>query len=76
LGKIYKDTIEFIQSLKVVEYVGTRTECTCFQLSAVRVKVQVYQMYDDVRSLIENKDLPQAEITSLPHLRFEGRWDE
>lgn len=73
---MYKKTIDVIKTLKVVEYVGPKTKSVQLVLSDMRIKVQVYEMYHDARTLDENMDLPQAEITSLPHLRFEGKWDE
>lgn len=67
-----KDTL---QSLKVVEYLGPSVEETSFSSRKVRIEVQVYEIYDNPM-LNDTDDFPQAEVTSMPHVRFDGIWDE
>ena len=75
LGDLYQKTDYAIESLKVVEYVGPKTDVTCYSSNSVRVNIQVYQLHSDT-PIEKNDDLPQGEITILPHINFDGRWDE
>jgi hypothetical protein len=75
LGPYYKNTIQVLQSLKVVEYVGPETVCQ-FYSTNVRIEVQVFDLFRTPRLLQESTDIPQGEITPMPHIRFEGIWDE
>lgn len=76
LGSDYEEFRNILLSLTVVEYLGARTETTCYSSNEVEIKVQLYQLYDTPRSLQENRHIPQAEITLMPHARFSGGWDE
>jgi hypothetical protein len=60
----------------VVEYLGPKTGEFCYHSNNVRIKVQVYALYHIPRSLDENRDFPEGEITKMPHSMFEGKWDE
>jgi len=75
LGSYYKNTVQVLQSLKVVEYVGPETEYQYYS-SNVRIEVQVFDLFRTPRLLQESTDIPQGEITPMPHIRFEGIWDE
>jgi hypothetical protein len=76
LGPLFGTYKDIVQSLKVVEYVGDEAASTCYMLNTVTVKLQAYQLYDTERSLEGDPDIPQAEIALIPHLRFDGQWDE
>jgi hypothetical protein len=76
LGACYQEVKETILSLKVVEYLGPKTLETCFSSKKVHIKVQIYKLDQTPRSLEQGKAFSQAEITRLPHVRFEGVWDE
>jgi hypothetical protein len=76
LGPFYDWSKDALQSLKVVEYLGPSTLERCYNSNNVRIKVQVYALYHIPRSLEEQKDFPEAEITQMPHAMFEGNWDE
>jgi pachytene checkpoint protein 2 len=76
LGPFYDNSKHALQSLKVVEYLGPKTVEDCYISNNLRIKVQVYALYQSPRSLEEQKDFPEAEITSMPHAMFEGKWDE
>ncbi|KUJ22614.1 P-loop containing nucleoside triphosphate hydrolase protein [Mollisia scopiformis] len=65
-----------LQSLKVVEYLGPSAEESTFSSKNVRIEVYVYGLYGNARSLEEDRHFPQAELTPMPHIRFEGIWDE
>lgn len=67
---------ETLKSLKVVEYLGPDTDQTTHSSANVRIEVQVYELYDDPRTFEEDNDIPQAEITPMPHARFKSVWDE
>lgn len=75
LGPLYEHSKD-LQSLKVVEYIGPNVEVQSYSSDEVQVKVQVYQLYHTLRSLEEHERLPQAEITPMPHIKFDGQWDE
>jgi hypothetical protein len=60
----------------VVEYLGPAVEETSFSSRNVRIEVHVYELYDNLMSLYDIEDFPQAEVTSMPHARFDGIWDE
>jgi hypothetical protein len=76
LGPYYKNTIQVLQSLKVVEYVGAETESRQYYSSNVRIEVQAFDLFRTPRLLQESTDIPQGEITPMPHIRFESIWDE
>jgi hypothetical protein len=76
LGPFYQCSKYGLQSLKVVEYLGPETLEGCFNSSSIRIKVHVYALHHTPRSLAEDKDFPEAEITQMPHGMFEGKWDE
>ncbi|KAI0993975.1 hypothetical protein K3495_g14209 [Podosphaera aphanis] len=76
LGPFYQYARDTLHSLKVVEYMGPITDINCYTTDNVNVEVQVYTLYNTLRSLDENQELPQAEITPLPHVRFADQWDE
>jgi hypothetical protein len=76
LGPFYEGSKATLQSLKVVEYLGPKTLEDCYSSNNVRIKVQVYALYHTPRSLEEQKDFPEADITQMPHVMFEGKWDE
>jgi hypothetical protein len=76
LGPFYQCSKNGLQSLKVVEYLGPETLEGCFNSSSIRIKVHVYALHHTRRSLAEDKDFPEAEITQMPHGMFEGKWDE
>jgi hypothetical protein len=42
----------------------------------MRLRVQVYELYDTPKGLEEDDDMSRAEVTPMPHLRFDGVWDE
>lgn len=70
------DRTEILHSLKVDEYSGPATGIETHCSDDVCIKVQVYQLYRTRRSAEEYEGLPQADITPLPHVKFEGQWDE
>jgi hypothetical protein len=70
---LHEYAFEYLQTLKVVEYVGPASDAV-FVLNRVNIRVLVYHMYKTGRSL--DLEDTQAEITSMPHRRFEGKWDE
>ncbi|RKF81919.1 Pachytene checkpoint protein 2-like protein [Golovinomyces cichoracearum] len=77
LGPLYQQSKELFQSLKVVEYTGPVTDLTCYTTEHVRVEVQMYSLHYTQNSQDDEKqELPQAEILSLPHLRFANQWEE
>jgi hypothetical protein len=76
LGPFCEFAKDALQSLKVVEYLGPKTNEFCYNSNNVKIKVQVYALYHTPKSLEENKDFPEAEITRMPHAIFEGKWDE
>ncbi len=76
LGPFYEFAKGALQSLKVVEYLGPKTDEFCYNSNNVNIKVQVYALYHTPRSFEENKDFPEAESTPMPHAMFEGVWDE
>lgn len=67
---------DILKSLTVVEYLGPHADQTTHSSSAVRIEVQVYELYDNPRVFEDDSDIPQAEITPMPHARFENVWDE
>ncbi|TVY51448.1 Pachytene checkpoint protein 2-like [Lachnellula cervina] len=74
LGQMFETYKDIIQSLKVVEYVGIKTASTCYALNTITVKLQAYQLYETERE--EDSAIPQAESSLMPHVRFDGQWDE
>jgi hypothetical protein len=72
LGDLYGLAKEAFHSMKVVECIG-RPETTCYASNNVKIKIQIYQLYDTRE---EDETLPQAEITSMPHIDFDGQWDQ
>ncbi|TVY24089.1 Pachytene checkpoint protein 2-like protein [Lachnellula hyalina] len=74
LGQLFETYKDIIQSLKVVEYVGIETASACYTLNTMTVRLQAYQLYDTARE--EDSTIPQAETSLLPHVRFDGQWDE
>ena len=70
------DRTEVLHSLKVVEYTGPATGIESYRSDDVHIKVQVYHLYRTRRSKEEHEGLPQADVTPLPHIKFEGKWDE
>ncbi len=75
LGSIYGAASTQLQSLTVVEYLGPRKDETCYRSNDVTIKIQLYKLYD-VPRFLENKEFIQAEVTPMPHVAFDGRWDE
>ena len=75
LGDFYQNAKHALESLKVVEYVGPKTDVACYSSKYVRVNIQVYQLCSGTTTN-EDEDLPQGKITTLPHVDFEGLWDE
>jgi hypothetical protein len=73
LGPYYENTIQVLQSLKVVEYVGPTTECYSNDL---RIEIHVFDLFRTPRLLHDSAEIPQGEVTPMPHVRFEGIWDE
>jgi len=76
LGPLFGQYHDGLESLKLVEYVGEEKGTTCFQLNQVNVKLQVYQLYETNESFQEHAEIPQAQITNMPHVIFDGQWDE
>ncbi len=76
LGPFYDFAKGTLQSLKVVEYLGPKTDEFCYNSNNISIKVQVYALYHTPKSFDENKDFPEAEVISMPHACFEGKWDE
>lgn len=77
LGPLFQHAKDILESLKVVEYMGPAKEFTCYTTEDVRVEVQIYFLYNASDSTAEeDKQLPQAEIISLPHSRFANQWEE
>lgn len=76
LGPYYENAIATLQSLNVVEYIGPKTAETCYSSNNVRIEVQVYDLFQSPRSFEESQEIPQAEITPMPHVRFERVWNE
>jgi hypothetical protein len=74
LGPLYEKH-DYLQSLKVVEYMGPTTELNTFSSNDVQIKVQVYKLYLSLRSTEEHEGLPQADMTPLPHVKYDGLWD-
>ncbi|KAG0651195.1 Pachytene checkpoint [Hyphodiscus hymeniophilus] len=58
------------------KYSGPTTDIKTYRSDDVHIKVQVYQLYHTRRSTEEQDGLPQADVTPLPHIKFEGQWDE
>lgn len=73
LGFSYETMARKLLSLKVVDYSGPKTGTMCYSSNEARVKVQVYKLY---KSGEEREGLQQAEIASMPHIRFDRQWDE
>lgn len=73
LGPTFGAVIMRIASLKVVEYSGPKTDATCYSSNDMRVEVQIYKLF---KTGEEREDLQQAEITPMPHMNFDGEWDE
>jgi hypothetical protein len=76
LGPLFEQYQDVLESLKLVEYVGDEKGSTCYQLNEVNVKLQIYQLYDEDQSFQEHADIPQAQVANMPHVRFDGQWDE
>ncbi|KAE8446858.1 hypothetical protein EG329_011489 [Mollisiaceae sp. DMI_Dod_QoI] len=76
LGAHLQRVKNVLKSLKVVEYLGPHTEQTIYSSTGVRIEVQVYELHDTPKPLEEDSHIPQAEITPMPHARFDGIWDE
>lgn len=53
---------------------GIKTASTCYALNTITVKLQAYQLYETERE--EDSAIPQAESSLMPHVRFDGQWDE
>ncbi|KAF4626137.1 hypothetical protein G7Y89_g12025 [Cudoniella acicularis] len=68
-----KAALEF---LKVVEYTGPNQHDNYHSSSDVAVDVQIYQVCAEEESFEENPEIPQAEITYMPHMKFDRYWDE
>ncbi|TVY75730.1 Pachytene checkpoint protein 2-like protein [Lachnellula suecica] len=75
LGTLYEKYKGIIKSLKLVEYVGEKKFSIFYSLNGVNIKLQVYQLHDTELSH-DATELPEAEINDMPHVRFEGQWDE
>lgn len=71
-GDLFLVVKEVFQAVKVVEYTGQSYQ-TCYSSNNVRVKVQIYQLY---YSREQNESIHQAVILPMPHIDFEGQWDE
>lgn len=76
LGPYYKNAKGVLHSLRVVEYQGPKTTETCFSSESVRTRVSVYALYNTSRGLGEDDEMPQAEVTLMPHAAFASHWDE
>lgn len=77
LGSLYQQAKDLLSSLKVVEYMGPAREFSCYTTEDVRVEVQIYSLYNSPDfNAEESQQLPQAEIISLPHVRFANQWEE
>ena len=75
LGHLY-DRAGVLQSLKVVEYSGPATGIESYRSDNLHIRVQVYRLYRTRRPTEEHEDLPQVDVTPLPHIRFDAQWDE
>jgi len=62
-----------LQTLKVVEYIGPDSKIACRAFNTVHVKVLVYKLFDNEE---ERDYIEQAEVTSMPHVNYDGKWDE
>jgi hypothetical protein len=73
LGSFYPHC-SIIQALTIVEYTGQKPPLGVYpSFNTVQVKVAAYSL-NSMRE--ENDLLEQAEITLMPHVNFDGRWDE
>jgi hypothetical protein len=59
--------------LKVVDYHGPEGKAACYSSNDITVKVHAYQLYTYQE---ESKDLQQAVVNSMPHVDFDGQWNQ
>ena len=78
LGPWYSKAIDSLGFLKVIEYTGPTadTDSNCYSTSKAHIDVQIYEIYNDEPSFEEVRSMPEAEIVYLPHVKFDGLWDE
>jgi hypothetical protein len=73
LGHSHEAVARKVHSLKVLDYRGPKMGAVCHSSDDVRIKVQAYKLY---KTAEERGGLHQAEINSMPHIKFDGQWDE
>ncbi|PBP25850.1 thyroid hormone receptor interactor [Diplocarpon rosae] len=78
LGNEYARAKAILQSLKVVEHIGPTSVETIFSSENVKLKIQVFELYNTPSSLNNTDEAEEelGEIFQMPHVRFEGVWDE
>ena len=76
LKSFYQCSKSFLQSLRVVEYLGPEMLEGCYNSDNVSIRVQVYALHNTARSLEEQEEFPEGQITKMPHAIYEGNWDE
>jgi len=72
LVPIYQQVIETIENLQIVECSDPVISTTCFDSTKMRIEVHIYEQYDGN----DKGEIECADITSLPHQRFENLWNE
>lgn len=73
LGHSHEAVERKLHSLKVVDYSGPKKGAICHSSDEVRIKVQAYKLYKTAES---SEGLHQAEITPMPHIKFDRQWNE
>lgn len=77
LGKAYQQAVDNLLTLKIVEYAGPKTLYSTINLHGCHLRIQLYHLYlESPSSENEIDTFPQADMNFLPHVRYEGKWDE
>lgn len=77
LGKLYQEAVDNLSTLKIVEYAGPKILYSTISLHGCQLRVQLYHLYLEAPSFEDETDnFPQADMKLLPHVRYEGKWDE
>lgn len=76
LGPWYGKAKESLTFLKVVDYTGPTTDSNCYSTIKANIDVQIYGNHDGEPSSEEAREMPEADIVYLPHVKFDKCWEE
>ncbi|KAH6671089.1 P-loop containing nucleoside triphosphate hydrolase protein [Halenospora varia] len=76
LGPWYGKAKESLTFLKVVEYTGPTTDSNCYSTIKANIDVQIYGNHDGEPSSEEVREMPEADIVYLPHVKFDRCWED